>query len=314
MRVAAGLFERLYTVRKRHLAEASRENGPMVFVESELTILDGIPRSPYQNKSSQKILLVLSKFSNPPFAYRLIDLARELRMSKNMVHRALTTLVQEGYLVRDQTGRQYQLGYKALEFRDQEPIEFDIRQLCRPYLERLYELTGESLFLSIIVGRSRVNIDGIQAVGPRVSHVQRAKPDPLHRLKMSRLLLAYLTEPELENYLRVTSPLNAHPETPDASEPELRDDLKQIRADGCVIWHGSSAFSAVYISFPVLDQINRPHASITIGGPLERFSMERVEKLRPKIMAIAQELNRESSLYAAPSVWFGDTTSQLVQR
>lgn len=283
----------------------------MSFVESELTILDGISRSPYQNKSSQKILLVLSKFSNPPFAYRLSDLARDLRMTKNMVHRALATLVEEGYLVRDSSGRQYQLGYKALEFHDQEPMEFDIRQLCRPYLERLHALTGESLFLSIIVGRNRVNIDGIQAIGPRVSHVQRAKPDPLHRLKMSRILLAYLTEPELEAYIRVASPLNANPETPEADEEELREDLKRMRREGYVVWHGSSAFSAAYISFPVLDQTNRPHASITIGGPLERFSMGRVEELRPKIMAIAQELNRESRLYAAPAVWFDDATPHL---
>lgn len=281
----------------------------MSLASRELAILKDIDNSPYKNKSSQKILLILSKFSNPPFVYGVSNLARELNMTKNMIHRSLATLVNEGYLVRHPDGKQYQLGYRALEFQAEGHQEFDIRNLCRPYLEQLHALTGESLFLSIIVGRSRVNIDGIEARGPRVSHVQRAKPDPLHRLQMSRILLAFLSDAEIKAYIAAGSPLNAHPETPDADEQELLADLARLRKDGFSIWHGSGAFSAAYVSFPVLDQNQRPHASITVGGPLERFDMKKAEAMLPHIMAIARDLNNESRLFPAPPVWFGKTES-----
>jgi len=99
------------------------------------------------------VLAVLSAFCGADRSLGVTELAQRLGMNKNMVHRALTTLAADGYVVRDPGGARYQLGYRVLVLRG-DADEFDIRALCRPALEELHGLTGESVFLSIIVGRS----------------------------------------------------------------------------------------------------------------------------------------------------------------
>src|SRR4029079_9137561 len=124
----------------------------------------------YRNQAAQRVLAVLSSFVGSDAACGVSELSRALGMTKNMVHRALTTLTAQGYLARDASGQRYQLGHRVLELAGADIDEFDIRTLCRPTTEELHRLSGESVFLSIIVGRSRVNVDWIEGRGRRVSH------------------------------------------------------------------------------------------------------------------------------------------------
>src|SRR4030088_340891 len=113
------------------------------------------PAQRYRNQAAQRVLSVLSAFGGPERDLGVTELAQRLGMNKNMVHRALTTLAADGYVGRDPGRARYQLGSRVLVLRG-DADEFDIRALCRPALEELHGLTGESVFLSIIVGRSRV--------------------------------------------------------------------------------------------------------------------------------------------------------------
>src|SRR6201999_1994282 len=104
----------------------------------------------------------------------------------------------------------YQLGYRVLDLTGDEADEPDIRTLCRPFVEQLHALTGESVFLSIIVGRNRANIDWIEARGRRASSGLRGRPVPLHCTWLSRVLLAYLTDAEIDAYLKAAAPLDRY--------------------------------------------------------------------------------------------------------
>ena len=56
----------------------------------------------------------------------MTELALRLGMNKNMVHRALTVLTEEGFLVRNADGRRYQLGHRVLELAGEETDEFEL--------------------------------------------------------------------------------------------------------------------------------------------------------------------------------------------
>jgi len=82
------------------------------------------------------------------------ELVRLLGMNKNMIYRALTTLAAQGYVTRDPSGERYQLGPQLFALGTAGASESDIVALSRPTLEQLHALTGESVYLSIIVGRN----------------------------------------------------------------------------------------------------------------------------------------------------------------
>ena len=260
----------------------------------------------YRNQAAQRVLAMLSAFAGPRPVQGVSELSRALGMNKNMVHRALTTLVSEGYLVRDPSGERYQLGYRVLELHGGEEDQFDIRALCRPILEQLHALTGESVFLSIIVGMSRVNVDWIEARGRRVSHGQRGRSVPLHCTRMSRALLAYLSDAEIDDYLRQAAPLDRYdalfPETANETATDVWEDVRRMRQQGCMVWRNRQQYGAAYVAFPILDSAGHPHATVTVGGPFERFTPERIDALLPAMRAIVEPLQQQARLHAAAPV------------
>ena len=261
----------------------------------------------YRNQAAQRVLAVLSAFAGPERSLGVTELAQRLGMNKNMVHRALATLAAEGFVTRDASGTRYQLGYRVLTLAGDDD-DFDIRALCRPVLEELHTLTGESVFLSIIVGRARVNVDWIEARGRRVSASQRGRSVPLHCTTMSRALLAFLDDHEIDDYLASAAPLTRHdvifPETAGASAQDVWHDIEKIRRDGLITWRNPQQYGANYIAFPLLDGAGRPHALVTVGGPLERFGPERIAGLVPQMGAVLEPLQRHCRNVAAAPVIF----------
>ena len=240
----------------------------------------------YRNQAAGRVLKVLGAFLGHDRPRGVSELARELSFNKNMVHRALATLVSENFLARDPSGELYQLGPRWLAFAIAEAGMFDIVALARPYLEQLHTLTGESVYLSIIVGRNRVTVDDIQAQGARVLRSRRGDPVPLHCTKMSRVLLAHLSDNDIGDYLKAASPLKrtlAFPDPPSHSRNAVWRDIREIRAVPYVLWRNPHLSSAAYAILPLLDAQRRPHAIITIGGPRERFDLPQIEALLPRI-------------------------------
>jgi DNA-binding IclR family transcriptional regulator len=262
-----------------------------------------VPR--YRNQAAQRVLEVLSCFAGPERDLGVTELALRLGMNKNMVHRALTTLAAQGFVTRAADRTRYQLGYRVLTLAGDDDA-FDIRALCRPALEELHALTAESVFLSIIVGRARVNVDWIEARGRRVSASQRGRSVPLHCTKMSRALLACLDDREIAAYLAGAAPLTRHdeifPETAGMSAQDVWDDIARVRRDGFVTWRNPQQYGANYIAFPLLDGQGRPHALITVGGPLERFGPQRIAELMAPMRVILQPVAQHARHVAAAPV------------
>ncbi len=265
----------------------------------------------YRNQAAQRVLTMLSAFIGQDQVHGVTELAQALGTNKNMVHRALTTLTEAGYLTRDAGGSRYQLGPRILEFRGSDADELDIRALCRPFLEELHTLTGESVFLSIIVGHSRVNVDWIEARGRRVSNSLRGRAVPLHCTRMSRMLLAFLSDAEVSGYLEAAAPLDRYdaifPETAGATAAEIWADVRQIRRDGFLVWRNRKQYGSAYIGFPVLDASGRPHALITIGGPMERFTEARIAAQKPRILEVLAPLQQQARLFPAAPVFIPET-------
>ena len=261
--------------------------------------------SRYRNQAAQRVLAVLSAFAGPERDLGVTELALRLGMNKNMVHRALTTLAARGFVTRAADRARYQLGYRVLMLAGDDDA-FDIRALCRPTLEELHALTGESVFLSIIVGRARVNVDWIEGRGRRVSASQRGRSVPLHCTKMSRALLACLDDREISAYLAGAAPLTRYdqifPETAGATAQDIWDDVARVRRDGFITWRNPQQYGANYIAFPLLDGAGRPHALVTVGGPLERFGPERIADLMAPMRAVLQPLQQHARHVAAAPV------------
>ena len=85
----------------------------------------------YRNQATQRVLTVLLALADAPGPRGVSELSRALRMNKNMVHRALSTLVATGYAARDLSGELYQPGPRLLSLAPNVSVCIP---LCQPSL------------------------------------------------------------------------------------------------------------------------------------------------------------------------------------
>ena len=255
------------------------------------------------NKGTVRVLNALSLFTQQPI-WGVTEISRELKCSKNSAFQALDTLLKEGYLVRSSTGPRYQLAHQVLNF-GLAAESTDVRSLCHPYLQRIHELTSESTFLAILVGRSCVCIDSIQAQGVTVGYSPLSQPIPLHAGTGARLLLAYLKDEEIERYIELESPLRAFTPTTITDPKALREEVGLIRKVGFARGYQDFSTGANFLAFPVIGPAERPLATIVVGGPLFRFTREVADGFIPEIRSQMDELNQRARMFPSmPVVMF----------
>ncbi|MBX3529428.1 MAG: IclR family transcriptional regulator [Rhizobiaceae bacterium] len=255
------------------------------------------------NKGSVRVLHIFSLFAQKP-SWGVTEVSREMGCGKNSAFQALDTLLKEGYLVRDASGQRYQLSHRALDFVSDGEV-LDVRLLCREYIERLHALTGQAVFLSIIVGRYNVCIDSVQPPGVSVGYSPLSQPIPLHAGTGSRLLLAFLSDEEIQRYIDTFSPLQAVTPATIVEPDQLWEEVRLVRSRGYARGYQDYSTGANYLSFPVFSTMRRPLAAMTIGGPVASFTTQVADAAIPKIQAVMAELNRHSMVFpAVPLVSF----------
>lgn len=264
----------------------------------------------YRNQAARNVLAILDEFGRKQHPLTASELGASLSMTKNMIQRALALLEEEGFVIRERKGHRYRLGPDVLGLSGAiEEDDEDIVAICHPAMEAMSRLTGESVFLGIIVGRNRVVIDLIEGSGRRVAHSQRGLAVPLHVSKASRVLLSALSDSDIERYLKEGPPLSDFVELFAASanetEKDVWDDVHAVRRDGYIAWSNPEQYGGSYIAFPVLDGEGRPHAVISIGAPTERFPVSRFLEMLPRFRAILVELQLRARLLPAPVIVMG---------
>lgn len=251
------------------------------------------------NKATIRTLDVLSAFATDVPAFGVSELSRKLGMSKNMVYRALQTLVNQGYLIRDAEGSRYQLGYRVVELQNPALREPDLRALCAPFLQQMHKLSGETARLCMRAGDFMVIIDGIESFRPITSRAGVGSLFPLHVSPASRVLLAALPNDEIDSYIERNSPLAQMTPTTITDPERLREDVRRTRVQGYALGYSDGSIGTSAIAFPVWDADGRLFGSVVVAGPSERFK-DLLPEIKPDLEAIMADLNHRARLYSAP--------------
>lgn len=256
---------------------------------------------PSVNKSVVLILKSLRCFTRERPSLGVTDLANELGITKNMAFRALSTLLDEGFLVRDSTGHRYELGFGALMFLADSKHDDDIRAVCLRYMPTLQRISGGTVVFSIPMGATAVPIDAIETSGVRLVRTGWI-PVPLHVSSGCRAILASLHDEEIAEYIKISRPLKKYTPNTITDPAKLWEDVHLVRKRGYATGFEDRIVGSNYVAFPVFDENRRPHGAITIGGPKEKFSRPRLLELLPRLQEVMARLNSEASLIEASPV------------
>ena len=114
---------------------------------------------------AMEILHILS-FNASSSGMRFSDLQAQSGLSKGTLHRLLKSLVASGFVEQAAGSRVYYLGLEFLSMGERAANRLDIRAVTQPSLERLANLTGDTVMLTIRSGLDAVCIDRAEGSFP----------------------------------------------------------------------------------------------------------------------------------------------------
>jgi DNA-binding IclR family transcriptional regulator len=174
---------------------------------------------------------LLSAFTLDRPKLSLAQMVQMTGLSKTTTFRVMTSLVEGGLCTHDAETLKYSLGVKLIQLAEICRRQFTIRELAVPVMEELRDMVGETVVLSVRRGDLRVQVDAVEGLHQMRRIAEPGLQAPLYAGAASRMLLAGMSEPEIDAYLDRTTlvPLQKNTLTKPAL---LRAELARIRAQG----------------------------------------------------------------------------------
>ena len=237
-----------------------------------------------------KALAVLDLMGEQRRPLSVAEVAERVGADRATVYRMLMTLVQAGYVRRDETTRLYRLSFKVLSLARHLVSEDERASQILFTLRRISEETGETVHYSALDRDAAVLLFRAKGTQRVAVDFQIGDRSPLHCSSIGKVLLAYLDAPAVEAILAAGLPQVA-PNT--ITDPEaMRAELTAVRAQGYAFDDLEFAPDMRCVAVPVFENGGSVPGGIAISGPSSRFDHPKLDALRVVAVGYAEALSR----------------------
>lgn len=240
--------------------------------------------------TADRVADILLAFISGPASLGVSEVARDLGISKAVVHRIFQSLLSRRFLQIDANTRSYRLGPSATALGARALRDLDMRRAARPVLEALRDKTDETTTLTELVGDSRVYLDQFESRQSIRMTVELGRPHALHAGGSGKSILAFLPSERQEELIQrgLTQVTPATVTDPDRLRAELRD----VEACGYAVSLGERQHDAGSVASPVFGADGWVIGSLSVCGPVGRFDDETVAAHAELVLAAAREVSR----------------------
>ncbi|GAJ97842.1 IclR family transcriptional regulator [Geomicrobium sp. JCM 19055] len=233
-------------------------------------------------RTVQRALDILDCFSMEKQELTLTEISNMIELAKSTTTRMLSTLETNGLIIKNESTMKYKLGHKLYYLGSIAGKSFDIKEVAKPVMSRLRELTSETVNLYTIANDRRICIEQFEGFRPLRHLVSLGQPLPLFAGAGGKVLLAYQSPAFQE---RIFKQMN----NPERLEV-LKRDLKQIKEQGYAVTHEEREQGLSAISAPIFNQDGEVHYCISISGLAQRFTEDNVDNYLASLKELVHQL------------------------
>lgn len=208
---------------------------------------------------------------------------------KTSVHRMLCSLEETGFLRRNADGA-YELGFVFLQFGHAVAERLDIRKISLPVMQRLGLEIGEAVNLIVRDGNEAIYVEKVDTKEPVRVYTAIGRRAPLYGGACPRILLTYMPEEELQDYLSEVK-LERFADNTITDLQQLRRVIAEDRENGYTISHSELYNYTSAVGAPIFDHSGKIVAGLSIVGPENRYRAEYLPFYIEKTVAAAQEIS-----------------------
>lgn len=235
---------------------------------------------------------ILRCFSKEEKEISLAEFHHKLGLSKSSLQRILHTLVNFGFLEKDEKRKTYRLGNELYYLGKLVEEHSHLLTVTKPYLKAVRDRFGESVYLNIIENNERKCIAFEEGKHDLMTISYIGQTSPLYAGASAKLLLAYLPPEKLAMYMQQTT-LQPITSATVVDKEKLADELAEVRHRGYASSNGERVVGVCSVSAPILNRGGETIAGISISAPMIRVTDERFQEFIQAIMQTARQISDE---------------------
>jgi DNA-binding IclR family transcriptional regulator len=248
----------------------------------------------YGSSTVLRAIDLLEAFTAHAPALSLKDISEITGLHKATALRLLKTLAVRGFVNKDPLTSRYSLGFKLLSMAEIAKGESVLVSQALPALRKVRDALDETVFISVRVGDHRIDIEQVEGLQETRQVKRLGQEYPLYAGAPSKLLLAWMSDPEIENYLART-PLKPFTPRTIVDPIALRAEVAKIRKLGYSEGSDETRSGGASASAPITRPDGGILAAVTLTAPRHRFTAALRKKSIVAIQDAAQEISSNLS-------------------
>lgn len=220
----------------------------------------------------------------------LSEVSRKLGIAKSSAHSLLYTLVARAYIERSTDGHHFRLGPRAFEFANLTLEELELRKVASPHMEKLVKKLKMNALLAVRKGRQAVIIDNCGLCG-LLTGAWIGIHAHLHASAAGKILIAYLSDDELERLFRGHPLIKFTPNTLTSLEA-LKAHLADVRAQGFAVNNEEDNVGWKTVAAPIFNYVEEVFAAVCAQGATDQIHDWRISKLAEEVISTARDISR----------------------
>jgi len=249
----------------------------------------------YIMNSTEKVLNLIRVLGTKPYEFSLTELSKSIECGKSGTYKILSTLSDNGF-VSQKINKNYCLGSAVSHLGKKYDENVMTWGICKPYMEDLGELTGETISLGIrekgvarvvhrVISKNIIRIE--REVGIKL---------PVYVTSIGKLLAAYEDFAVIEKILE-TEPMIKKTSKTITSIEALKKEYEKIRELGYSTSIEENDKGVVSIGVPLRDHENNVWGCISIGSPKIRINERILKKHIELALSTADEISSKVLYY-----------------
>ena len=248
-------------------------------------------------KSVSKMLAILTTFDEMTPRQRTSDIAAKLHMNISTVSRHLNTMLDWGFLERDDETGFYHLGLEIVALAGAALQSSDIYRHAFPELQQISYKHDVQSHMGVPRGTRLVHMISICCESTMELLIPMGHSHPMYCSAMGRAILAYLPPLKMQEILKKSDLIQFTSETK-VDIQEIKKELIQVRKSGCCIIRNELAEGKGSLAAPVFDRNREPIGAISVSASANRLSQpERVQELTKAVITAAGKISARLGYY-----------------
>ena len=212
-----------------------------------------------------------------------------MNLGLSTTYRLLGTLKYKNYIEQNPLNLKYKLGYAFLNKAFLvSHNEADIIKKSIPYLENLRDFTKESVSLVVLDATNIVYIAKVDSYELLRSNIEIGKKFPAHKTASGKVLLAHLSSKKINQIY------NMDKSSVDLDVSELRQSLEKVKEEGIAFDDEEATTGIRCIAAPIRNIDGEVSTAISISGPTIRFTLEKIDLWKRKLIKVARKISFKS--------------------